>query len=61
LNEVGARVWELLQTPRRFSELSTILCNEFVVESEVCDRDLMTLLKELYTAELIQVSHGEVA
>jgi hypothetical protein len=59
LNEVGSRVWELIQSPRRFADLSMTLCHEYVVDSDVCDRDLMTLLQELHTAGLIQVSHGE--
>jgi Coenzyme PQQ synthesis protein D (PqqD) len=61
LNEVGSRVWQLLQSQRYFCDISATLCHEYVVDAEVCDRDLLTLLKELYTAGLILVNHGESA
>jgi Coenzyme PQQ synthesis protein D (PqqD) len=61
LDEVGKRVWELIQTPRYFADLLKTLCSEYAVSPEVCERDLIVLLQALYTAKLIQVTHEEIA
>lgn len=56
LNEVGSRVWQLIQSQRHFRDISATLCHEYVVDAEVCDRDLLALLVELSTAGLILVN-----
>lgn len=55
LNEVGARVWELVQQPRSLESVHTILVAEYSVDPEVCRRDLVTILIELQKAHLVVV------
>lgn len=55
LNEVGARIWNLLQEPRTLNEIRNVILEEYEVESEHCDRDLLNLLKELAAEGLIEV------
>lgn len=55
LNEVGSRVWQLIQSQRHFRDISATLCHEYAVDADVCDRDLLTLLVELFNAGLILV------
>jgi hypothetical protein len=55
LNSVGARVWELAQTPKTVGELRDAILDEYDVEPERCERDLLALLQELETEGLIEV------
>jgi hypothetical protein len=59
LNRVGCRIWSLLEQPREVSQLRALLLAEYEVESEPCERDLLTLLKQLDGAGLIVVEHPE--
>jgi hypothetical protein len=55
LNAVGARVWELVQGPKRVSEIHNILLKEYEVEPERCERDLLALLQRLAHEGLVKV------
>jgi hypothetical protein len=55
LNEVGARVWELIQQPRALSEIRTALLEQYDVEPEVCERDLRRIIEDLMTNGLVAV------
>jgi hypothetical protein len=61
LNEVGARIWQLLQEPRTVAAIRDTLLEEYEVDRDGCDRDLLALLQELATAELIEVNHEATA
>ena len=56
LNPVCARVWSLLQQPRSIGELRDALLDEYDVETERCERDLLDLLENLRAEGLIQVT-----
>lgn len=58
LDPVGAAVWKLLQQPRTVSELRDALLEEYEVDAERCERDLMALLAELATCGLVQIRDG---
>jgi hypothetical protein len=60
LNEVGTRVWNLIQKPRTVQEIHQIILDEYDVESEQCSSDLFSMLEELNAIGLIEVQH-EVA
>ncbi|MEO0537623.1 MAG: PqqD family protein [Cyanobacteria bacterium P01_A01_bin.123] len=55
LNEVGAYIWELIQQPRSFGALCSILVEEYDVPAEVCKQELTNILLELKNANLIEV------
>lgn len=59
LDAVGARVWALLGTPRRVSDIVETLTREFDVAPERCARDVLDLLEELSTRGLIRAEAGE--
>jgi hypothetical protein len=54
LDAVGARVWTLLATPRRVSELVSAVTREFEVRAEECERDVLDLLDELAERRLVR-------
>jgi Coenzyme PQQ synthesis protein D (PqqD) len=55
LDPVGAEVWKLLQTPRKVADIHEALLQEYDVEPERCQRDLLALLEDLLGAGLIEV------
>ena len=58
LDAVGARVWALLATPRRVSELVRAVVGEFDVTSEQCERDVLALLDDLSERRLVREVSG---
>ena len=55
LDEVGARIWSLIQEPRRVSQVRDILLAEYEVEGDRCQRDVLVLFENLLAHELIQI------
>lgn len=55
LDGVGARVWALIQEPRSVQRLRELVTEEYDVEPEQCERDLLSLLARLLSAGLIEV------
>jgi hypothetical protein len=53
LDPVGARIWDLLRTPKTLAELRDAVVAEYEVDSETCERDLRDLLEKLAAAGLI--------
>lgn len=56
---VGSRIWELIETPQSARSLAEILCREYVVTLELCQRDTLAFLNHLLEwglVEQIQVS-----
>jgi len=55
LEEVGARVWGLIKEPAPVHAVRDSLLNEYEVEPERCEQDLLALLEELKQHGLLQV------
>ena len=55
LDGVGARVWHLVQTQRRISDLRKELVEEFDVEPARLEGDLMELLEKLLAEGMIEL------
>jgi len=55
LNEVGARVWNLIKEPKTVNEIRDTLLEEYEVEPDRCEADLLELLNELAAKELIEI------
>jgi hypothetical protein len=47
VNEVGARVWEMIEEPKELSELCAGLAAEFEVTDEVCRAEVESFLADL--------------
>jgi len=54
LDAVGARVWSLLAAPRRVSEIVDAVTEEFDVDRQRCEYDVLALLGELAEHRLIR-------
>lgn len=55
LKQVGARVWSLLQEPRRVRFVRDRLVQEYEVSAERCEDDLRKLLQELECEGLVYI------
>lgn len=61
LNEVGASIWKLIQEPKTIKEIEQKLLEEYDVEPEQCQSDLIALLEDLLAAELIVIKNETTA
>lgn len=57
LKDVGTRIWDMIQEPKTVKEILDLLLNEYDVEPEYCERDLLALLQELADEGLIEVKN----
>jgi hypothetical protein len=55
LNAVGTYVWHLTGEPKAVSAVRDALLEEYDVEPERCERDLLALLQELADKGLIEI------
>lgn len=55
LEDVGARVWTLLQCPMTLREIQDALVAEYSVEPERCARDVRALVDELLARGLVEL------
>lgn len=56
MNEVGARIWRLLQEPRTVAEIRDHVVEAYPdVTPEQCTLDLLSLLEDLAASSLIEV------
>jgi len=58
LEDVGARIWSLLQRPVTVAAVRDTLVAEYDVEPARCGRDLRALLQALAARGLIEVREG---
>jgi len=47
LNDVGARVWDLIETPHDLNQICTILSAEFDTTPDACRPEIETFLADL--------------
>ena len=59
LNPIGARVWKLIEQPRRVGEIRDVLLGEYDVEPGLCESDLFVLLSRLLEQGLIELRPSE--
>jgi hypothetical protein len=52
---VGARIWALLQEAPTLLQVRDQIVEEFDVEAEQCEQDLVTLVQELEDAGLVTI------
>lgn len=54
LNEVGARIWELIDGKKALEQILNELLNEYEVEKGVIEKDLDTYIKQLESEQAIE-------
>ena len=59
LEDVGGRIWDLIREPRTVAEIRDTIVEEYDVDVDRCERELLGLLEQLATTGLIEIRHGE--
>lgn len=54
-NIVGSKIWKLIETPMKLSQIKSALIKEFEVEEKTCEEEVLEFLNRLYDEELISV------
>jgi hypothetical protein len=60
-NGTATRIWSLIEEPKRLSELRDILVGEYDVPPEICESQLVELLKELEADGLVELRPVDAA
>ena len=47
LNEVGKSFYEFIDNKRTISDIVKLICNEYDVENDIVENDILTLVREL--------------
>jgi hypothetical protein len=55
LEDVGVRIWQLLQEPVTVATIRDTLVSEYDIEAACCERDVRTLLGELAARGLLEI------
>lgn len=55
LDKVGARVWSLIQSPQKLVDVRDVIVEEYDVDPQQCENDLLALLQEMQAKGLIEV------
>jgi Coenzyme PQQ synthesis protein D (PqqD) len=58
LNEVGARIWNLIQEPKTVGAVLDTVLEEYDVALNQLEGDLLALLEEMANKELIEVEES---
>jgi Coenzyme PQQ synthesis protein D (PqqD) len=61
LDAVGARIWSLIQTPMNVNDLRDALLEEYDVDPDRCERDLVALIEDITAQALIEVRNATTA
>ena len=59
LNTVGASIWKLIQEPKTVSQIRDAIVEEYDVEPDRCEHDILELLQELLKYGLIEIVDGK--
>ena len=52
-NEVGSRIWSLLDGVRTVSAIAEVICTEYGVQRETVERDILAYLEQLKKLGLV--------
>lgn len=61
LDAIGTRIWELVENPTTPRRLCDTLMQEFEVDRETCERDVLDFVTELVAEKLLEVRNGTAA
>jgi Coenzyme PQQ synthesis protein D (PqqD) len=55
LDAVGARIWQLIQTPKAVADVRQTIVQEYEVDPGRCEADLLQLLEKMLAAGLVEI------
>ncbi len=54
LDNVGARIWELLGAGKALTEICDAIVNDYDVSRDVAERDMLALIRDLQAQKLVE-------
>lgn len=57
VNEVGARIWEIIDGTHSTNQIAEIICSEYQVERENAEQDVIEFLNLLFGHGIITISN----
>lgn len=54
LTRIGARIWDIIETPRTVDEICGLLMQQFAVPADVCRAEVESFLNELEKSDAIR-------
>ena len=58
LDAVGARVWTLIEEPASLADIRRTIMDEYDVDAQTCDRDILAFVEQLRTAGIVEICSG---
>ena len=58
LNPIGRRIWQLIEQPKSFQEISAVLLTEFEVSESQCSQEVQAFLDKAVQYDIIK--KGEI-
>ena len=55
VTNVASRIWQLIEQPRRLSDVRDVLLQEYDIDSETCTQQVLDFLRELHSKDLVSV------
>ena len=55
MNRTASRIWQMLDGPKTIESICSALVEDFEVDSETCEREVVSLLDELRAEGLVPV------
>ncbi len=59
LNEIGTRVWQMVDTGKSSADIVKTLLQEYSVKPEILEKDVEAIITELLQEKLIKKSRGK--
>ncbi len=56
VNAVGARMWQLLETPKTIAQLCAQICEEFEVDAQTCEAAVLKFTHDLIDNGIVHAS-----
>ena len=53
LNAVASRIWELLETPKTIAQLCAQICEEFEVDAQTCEAEVLKFVQDLINNRVV--------
>ena len=60
LNTVGTRIWQIIQKPISVTGIRDTLMEEYNVEQQRCEHDLLTLLNKMASLKVVEVDFEKI-
>lgn len=54
MNEIGSRIWALLEQPHTLAALCATLCEEYDIDAELCANEVAAYLATLHADQLVE-------